>query len=120
MDKIDSFLDSLKKSKFRAKFVLSEKDRNYIDTKGMDTIQSHAYDFVKQKFADPSRFIDGKQTAFRGHPVFIAQHATATCCRGCLEKWHKIEKTHILSSYEIDYIVSVIMRYLESQMAEKT
>ena len=119
MDKIDSILDSLKKSKFRAKFVLSEKDREYIDTKGMDTIQSHAYDFVKQKLADPSRFIDGKQTAFRGHPVFVAQHATATCCRGCLEKWHKIEKTHILSSYEIDYIVSVIMRYLESQMSNR-
>ncbi len=24
---------------------------------------------------------DGKQTPFRGHPVFTAQHATATCCR---------------------------------------
>ena len=51
--------------------------------------------------------------------IFTAQHATATCCRGCLEKWHKIEKTHILSSYEIDYIVSVIMRYLDSQMVNK-
>ena len=28
----------------------------------------------------------------KGHPVFIAQHATASCCRGCLWKWYSIEK----------------------------
>ncbi len=25
----------------------------------------------------------------KGHPVFVAQHATATCCRECIRKWHK-------------------------------
>ncbi|WP_251023391.1 DUF4186 family protein [Streptomyces sp. ISL-10] len=23
-------------------------------------------------------------------PVFVAQHATATCCRTCLERWHVV------------------------------
>lgn len=52
----------------------------------------------------------------KGHPVFIAQHATATCCRECLSKWHFIEKTHILSESECDYIVSVIMEWIKKEI----
>ena len=55
---------------------------------------------------------DGKQTPFRKHPVFIAQHATATCCRGCLEKWHKIQKGKQLNDVEIEYIIKVIHKWL--------
>jgi hypothetical protein len=58
---------------------------------------------------------DGKQTPMRGHPVFIAQHATATCCRGCLEKWHAIPG-RALSEPEQRYMVQVIHRWLVLQM----
>jgi hypothetical protein len=40
---------------------------------------------------------DGKQTPMKGQPVFIAQHATTTRCRGCISKWHGIEKSRALS-----------------------
>ena len=59
---------------------------------------------------------DGKQTPMRGHPVFIAQHATATCCRGCIQKWHGIEKARALNEKEIDYIVALIMGWIERQL----
>lgn len=52
----------------------------------------------------------------KGHPVFIAQHATATCCRSCLEKWHHIEKGKKLNEYEIKYIVRVIMTWIKKEM----
>jgi hypothetical protein len=39
----------------------------------------------------------------RGHPVFIAQYATVTCYRGCLEKWHQIEKGRTLTDDEIGF-----------------
>jgi hypothetical protein len=51
----------------------------------------------------------------RNHPVFIAQHATATCCRGCLQKWHQIPKGRALSDREVQYIVAVIERWLGPQ-----
>lgn len=51
----------------------------------------------------------------RGHPVFVAQHATATCCRGCLAKWHSIAAGRALSEGERDYVVSVIAAWLERQ-----
>ena len=85
-------LTSLKQSKFISKFKLSQKDRDYIAAKGLETIKEHAFQFANSRVAPDFPKNDGKQTPMRGHPVFLAQHATATCCRGCIQKWHGIEK----------------------------
>jgi hypothetical protein len=98
-------LAALRKSKFRSKFRLTRKDRDYIAAKGLETIKEHAFQFVNNRIASGFPKNDGKQTPMRGHPVFIAQHATATCCRGCIQKWHGIEKARSLNENEIDYIV---------------
>ena len=84
--------DKLAKSDFRSKFKLKQKDKDYIFQKGLNTIEQHAYDFISKRLAPADIPNDGKQTPMKGHPVFIAQHATACCCRGCLSKWHKIPK----------------------------
>jgi hypothetical protein len=89
---IPLIFESLKRSKFRAKFKLTEKDRQYIQDKGIDTIRQHAIDFIKTRIAPQNPKKDGKQTPMRGYPVFVAQHATATCCRSCIQKWHGIKK----------------------------
>jgi hypothetical protein len=81
----------------------------------METILDHARQFVEGRLADAEPANDGRQTPLRNHPVFIAQHATATCCRGCLAKWHRIGKGRPLSRVEIDYIVGVIERWLRQQ-----
>ena len=109
----DKMLESLAKSKFRSSFHLKEKDILYIKEKGLDKIKSHAYDFVNKRLKDVSNLVDGKQTPMRGHPVFLAQHATATCCRGCLEEWHKINKNKILTDKEVDYVVNIIMTWIK-------
>lgn len=105
----------LSKSKFRSKFKLGESDKNYITDKGMDTIKSHAIDFISKRLAPANPQNDGKQTPMKGHPVFVAQHATATCCRGCLEKWHKIVQGKELSDRQQEYIVKVIMTWVEQK-----
>ena len=93
----DKLFNALAKSTFRSRFKLKEKDKEYLNQKGFDTIRSHAKDFISKRLAPAEIPNDGKQTPMRGHPVFIAQHATATCCRGCLEKWHKIPKNRVLT-----------------------
>ena len=112
-------LASLKNSKFRSKFRLSQKDRDYIATKGIETIKEHAYQFINARVASDFPKNDGKQTPMRGHPVFIAQHATATCCRGCISKWHGIEKGRALNEKKIDYVVALIMGWIERQLDER-
>ena len=110
----------LKSSKFRSKFKLTEKDRQYIQDKSIDTIRQHAIDFINTRIAPQNPKNDGKQTPMKGHPVFTAQHATATCCRGCIQKWHGIEKGKELSDEEILFLIELIMRWIDDQIgAEK-
>ena len=110
--KIEDKLNNLSKSKFRNSFKLNDKELNYIKIKGLDEIRNHVYDFIIKRIAPKNIYNDGKQTPMKGHPVFIAQHATATCCRSCLYKWHYIEKNKDLTKEEIDYIVNIIMEWI--------
>ena len=114
-EKIKNILDRLSKSKFRSSFHLNDKDILYIEDKGIDKIRNHAYDFVTKRLADTSNVTDGKQTPMKGHPVFIAQHATGTCCRSCLEKWHHISKNKNMTDDDIKYIVDIIMSWIEKE-----
>lgn len=113
---IDEKLNHLKQSVFRSKFHLSSKDVLYIQEKGIETIKRHAYEMLEKRLKPKDIPNDGKQTPMRGHPVFVAQHATATCCRDCLKKWHKIAKDKELSQDEMDYCVGVIMRWLQLEL----
>lgn len=106
----------LSKSNFRSRFHLKEQDKEYVRQKGLDKIQEHAQDFIEKRLAPSVIPNDGKQTPMRGHPVFIAQHATATCCRGCLEKWHKIRAGKELTPRQKEYIVHVIMLWIKGEM----
>lgn len=106
----------LKQSNFRSSFHLKEKDLLYIEKIGLDKVKEHAYDFINKRLKPAVILNDGKQTPMRGHPVFIAEHATATCCRGCLYKWHKIPKNRELTSKEIDYIVNIIMVWIKEEI----
>lgn len=114
-ERIKNILDRLSKSKFRSSFHLKDKDILYIEDKGIDKIRNHAYDFVTKRLADTSNVTDGKQTPMKGHPVFIAQHATGTCCRRCLEKWHHISKNKNMTDDDIKYIVDIIMSWIEKE-----
>ena len=114
-EKIKNILDRLSKSKFRSNFHLKDKDILYIEDKGIDKIRNHAYDFVTKRLADTSNVTDGKQTPMKGHPVFIAQHATGTCCRRCLEKWHHISKNKNMTDDDIKYVVDIIMSWIEKE-----
>lgn len=114
---IDKILLKLTTSKFRSSFHLKEKDLIYIEQKGLQKIESHAYDFINKRLRDITNINDGKQTPMKGHPVFIAQHATATCCRGCLEKWHHIPKDRPITNEEVEYIVNVIMAWINQNIS---
>lgn len=112
MQDFENLLQRLSKSKFRSSFKLKPKDLEYVQQKGMETIRRHAEDFIKNRLAPAEPKNDGKQTPMRGHPVFIAQHATGTCCRSCLLKWHSIKPHKELNDVEIYYVVDVLMQWI--------
>ncbi len=106
----------LARSKFRARFHLSAEDRRYIAQKGLDTIRRHAADFIRARLAPAQPPNDGHQTPMRGHPVFKAQHATATCCRGCLEKWWKVPRGTAIPPARQARIVDFLMAWIEREI----
>ncbi|AJY46135.1 DUF4186 domain-containing protein [Martelella endophytica] len=112
----DAIFDRLSRSPFRSRFRLSAKDRAYARDKGRAVINAHAEDFIRKRLAPALPEKDGRQTPMRGHPVFVAQHATATCCRGCLLKWHGIGTGRALSDGEIAHVVSLIDRWISGEM----
>jgi len=116
MATIDEALAELQKSSFRAKFHLTEKDKQYVKDKGMNTVREHAADFVRQRLAPAVIPNDGKQTPMRGHPVFVAQHACACCCRGCLNKWYKVPIGTELNENQQERIVNLLMAWIDCQM----
>ncbi len=119
MQSREEALYKLSRSKFRSSFHLKEKEKNYVKEKGMDVIESHARDFVRNKLAPAYPKNDGKQTPMKGHPVFIAQHACACCCRGCLNKWYRVPMAVELTEVQQDKIVRLLMSWIESEMNDE-
>ena len=115
MRDLDSVFAALATSSFRRRFRLEGRDRDYLRVKGLPTVLEHARGFVAQRLAPAAPAKDGKQTPWRGHPAFVAQHATATCCRGCLEKWHGIRRGAPLDDAEQAHVVAALERWLRDQ-----
>ncbi|MDP8567833.1 DUF4186 domain-containing protein [Methylophilus aquaticus] len=116
MRALDSLFQALQRSRFRTSFHLNAKDLHYLQQKGLPTILDHAEDFVAQRLAAAVIANEGQQTPMRGHPVFVAQHATATCCRGCLSKWHQIPAGRAMTLEEQAYVVVVLERWLQQKL----
>jgi len=112
---LDSLFERLGRSAFRSRFRLRQKELEYLRGKGLDAVLDHARAFIDERLAPADIPNDGRQTPMRNHPAFIAQHATATCCRKCLQKWHGIPREgHELTPGERDYVVSVIRKWLSA------
>ena len=111
-----NILYTLSKSKFRSSFHLNKKLKEYVNEKGLDKIKEHAYIFINERLKPSYIENDGKQTPMKGHPVFVAQHACACCCRTCLYKWHKIDKNKELNQKEIDYIVNLLIEWIKKEI----
>jgi len=119
MKDLDELFAALAKSAFRSNFKLRGNDLNYLHEKGLSVVLTHAEDFISKRLAPAEISNDGKQTPMRGHPVFVAQHATACCCRGCLQKWHRIPLGRELTLEEQAYVVVVLERWLRQEVKKR-
>jgi hypothetical protein len=117
--RISRRLDRLAEQPFRARFHLSARDAATCRTRGRGTVALHAVDLIAARLAPAAPHKDGKQAPYRGHPVFVAQHATATCCRTCLARWHHIPAGTALTADEQRYVVAVILSWLDRELASR-
>lgn len=120
MDLIDRRLDRLARSRFRASFTLSENDTNYLRQKGWLTVARHTEELIRARLGHALPRKDGRQTPRQGHPVFVAQHATATCCRKCVQRWHGIPRGRDLSQEEIALLAAIVLRWLRRRVGSSS
>ena len=120
MTELDPLFARLAGSRFRSRFKLGPKEQDYLAHRGLATVMDHAREFIRQRLSPAEPVNDGRQTPMRGHPVFIAQHATATCCRSCLAKWHGIPSGRELSAFEQEHIAGAIERWLIRDLDQKS
>lgn len=110
---IKKALDRLSKSKFRRSKKLNKQEIKILKEKGLKILKIHAYEILKKRLFVSYPKNDGKQTPWHGYPIFPAQHATATCCRKCLEKWHNISQGRPLNPTEQKFIINLIIEWLK-------
>lgn len=109
---LDEVFARLARSAFRRKFRLQGRELAYLQMWGVAHVMKQARDLIRQRLAPAVIANDGRQTPYRNHPVFVAQHATATCCRGCLEKTHGIARGRALTEEELLHVLAAIERWL--------
>lgn len=119
MISIDEAFARLRRSSFRQKFRLAGKELAYLQTWGLAHVMKQAGDIIDRRVGVASPPNDGKQTPWRNHPVFVAQHATATCCRGCIQKIHEIPAGQPLSADERAHVLAVLERWLGGQASSR-
>jgi hypothetical protein len=115
MRDLDDLFARLQTSDFRRRFRLRPAELHYLRGRGLPAVMEHAAGFIATRLAVAEPENDGKQTPMRNHPAFVAQHATATWCRGCLQKWHRIPKGRALTAEETAYVLAVMERWLRGQ-----
>ncbi len=114
---LDQRLDTIGRHPFRARFHLEGRERDVARVSGAGTMRWHARDLIAHRLAPSAARRNGSHTPYRGHPVFVAQHATATCCRTCIQRWHGIPTGHELTPDEKAYVLALICRWIERELA---
>jgi len=117
MRPLDDLFAALRASRFRQRFHLAAPERRYLDEHGLDEVLVQSEDLIARRLAPAAPLNDGRQTPWRGHPVFVAQHATATCCRGCLAKWHEIPRGAELTDEQTAHVIATLERWLRMEFA---
>jgi hypothetical protein len=108
-------LEKLQRSPFCESSKLTENDLNYIKDKCMPNIVRHTKELLYSQIYVPSSN-DGRQTPWKGHLVFTTQHATATCCRKCIHKWHGIRKSKIMDEHGLTFCSGLILGWIQTQI----
>ena len=82
---------------------------------GLEGLRARARPLLKREIGPAHIFRDGIQTKKHSSALHYAQHATATCCRKCLEYWHGIERGRDLTEAELDYCEALVQAFLDER-----
>jgi hypothetical protein len=73
---------------------------------------------IRQRIGKAENYREGYQTPWfdKNTSVSYGQHATATCCRRCVEYWHGIPFGRDLTESEVKYLSDLVFHYLDTKI----
>jgi hypothetical protein len=98
---------------------IDQRAENYARRKGWHGIEPAVENRLRKSVGTKTAF-DGRQTPKEGNPIFYAQHATATCCRKCIEEWYGIPQDQTLTDEQLGYMANLCMLYLRQRLPQLT
>lgn len=113
--------DALKHELIRHHFwhvEIDQKAINHARRKGKSGMRVAAQNRISKSVGSAQHPREGRQTPKEnsGNAIFYAQHATACCCRKCMEYWHNIPLGRELTKQEIGYFTDLVMLYIEERL----
>lgn len=121
IENVDFTFNELQKEFIRHHFWhvnIDEKAQLHAKRKGKLELLVATENRVRKYVGPAEPNYDGRQTPFSGNIIFYAQHATATCCRKCIEEWHGIPRGIELTDEQIKYFSELIMKYINKRLPE--
>jgi uncharacterized protein DUF4186 len=97
---------------------IDDQARDHALRKGRAALLGSVANRIAKSVGVENPYRDGQQTPFQGNVIYYAQHATASCCRTCIEYWHGIEKGRPLTSDEQDYLIQLVTLYIDDRLPE--
>lgn len=116
---------ALKYELIRHKFwhiSIDQKALNHARRKGRAGLELAVQSRLRKSVGPATPTRDGLQTPMEGsgNVIYYGQHATASCCRKCIEYWHDIPKGRALTEDEISYLAELVMLYISDRIPSLT
>ena len=121
LDDVEHTFEELRRELIRHHFFhvdIDEKARNHARRKGRRALREDAYSRLLRYVGREPDAYDGRQTPFEGNVIYYAQHATASCCRKCIEYWHGFPAEGELTTVQLEYLYQLVDRFIEERLPE--
>jgi hypothetical protein len=83
---------------------------------GLTRLRADAESVIRKSVGPHQHPAQGRQTKWDGNIIYYGQHATACCCRRCIEVWHGIPRNRDLTEDEVRYFIELLCVYMRHRL----
>ena len=95
---------------------IDQKAINHARRKGKVGMRVATEKRIRNSVGAANPYRDGMQTPKNNNAIYYAQHATASCCRKCINEWHGIPFGQELTKDQITYLTELVILYIEERL----
>lgn len=121
VDDVVTLFDQQRKELIREHYWVAPMDRwayNQAHRLGRLGLHARTGELVRTRIGSAEHPRERRQTTWHKDVVAYGQHATATCCRRCVEYWHGIERGRPLTDAEVRRLTALVTIFLDLRLPD--